>query len=53
MEQTIRQQMEGMINEFCDHFCKYPEMEIPEGKDEDWLWADPDSPCNKCPFIRW
>lgn len=36
---------------FCDEYCKYPSMPIPEGKSEDWLFED-DSPCLKCPFTK-
>lgn len=34
----------------CNDYCKYPNMPIPEGKDDDWLLCDKDSPCNKCPL---
>ena len=38
--------------EICDGYCKYPNMPIPEGKDEDWLINDEDSPCISCPFNK-
>lgn len=50
-EKTIAQQFEEIASEMCDKYCKYPNMPIPEGKDEDWLYAD-DGPCNKCPLNR-
>ena len=38
--------------EICDGYCKYPNMPVPEGKDEDWLINDEDSPCISCPFNK-
>lgn len=40
-----------VIEEMCDNYCKYPE-QLPEGKDEDWLRNDPESPCADCPLSR-
>ena len=51
MEKSITQQIEEVKEEMCDKYCKYPEMPIPEGKDEDWLF-DSDSPCNNCPLNK-
>ena len=34
----------------CNEYCKWPCMEIPEGKTEDWLYVDDESPCIKCPL---
>lgn len=36
----------------CDKYCKYPNQPIPEGKTEDWLIEDEDSPCNNCPLNK-
>ncbi len=33
----ITSQLEEIKAEICDHYCKYPEKPIPEGKTEDWL----------------
>lgn len=43
--------LEETLAEMCDHYCKYPEMTPPEGKDENWLF-DSDSPCNNCPLNK-
>lgn len=42
---------EELASVFCDKYCKYPSMPIPEGKSEDWLFED-DSPCVTCPFKK-
>lgn len=49
---TITQQIEDICTEICDHYCKYPCQPIPDGKDEDWLMTDDDSPCINCPLNR-
>ena len=51
-KQTVAQIMEEVIEEMCDHYCKWPNEPIPEGKSEDWLINDDDSPCNDCPLNR-
>ena len=48
---TITQQFEEIIEEMCDKYCKYPEMPIPEGKDEGWL-CEEGSPCETCPLNK-
>ena len=50
-EKTITQQIHDIAGEFCNKYCKYPELPIPEGKDENWLMEDDDSPCNTCPLV--
>ncbi len=52
MDKTISQQFEDIIQEMCDKYCKWPCEPIPEGKGEDWLIEDPESPCNSCPLNR-
>ena len=47
---TITEQFEHIKESMCDKYCKYPCMPIPEGKDENWLCEDDDSPCNSCPL---
>ena len=47
----ITEILEETLAEMCDNYCKYPEMPIPEGKSEDWLF-DADSPCNNCPLNK-
>ena len=49
---TITQQIEDICGEICDNYCKYPCQPIPDGKDEDWLMTDDDSPCVNCPLSR-
>lgn len=49
---SISQLLEEAKEEICNHYCKYPYEPIPEGKDEDWLWTDPESPCQHCPLDR-
>lgn len=41
--------IEKTCNKMCDSYCKYPLMDPPEGKNEDWLYED-DSPCCNCPL---
>ena len=48
---TITQQLDKVMSDMCDNFCKYPHMTPPEGKDEDWL-SEADSPCSECPMLR-
>ena len=49
---TITEQIEDICGEICDNYCKYPNMPIPDGKTEDWLFTDDDSPCVNCPLSR-
>lgn len=49
---TVAGILEQVISDFCDNYCKYPNMPIPEGKNKDWLIEDEDSPCRKCPCER-
>lgn len=51
-EKTIPQMLEDIAKEMCDHYCKYSAQEPPEGKDENWLIEDDESPCNTCPMNR-
>lgn len=47
----LNEQIEAAKIKFCDELCIYTHNAIPEGKDEDWLINDDDSPCNTiCPF---
>ena len=52
MDKKVTEVLTEVVEEFCQHYCKYPEMETPEGKSDDWLTEDEDSPCNNCPFMR-
>lgn len=52
MKKTITKMLEEVMTEMCDSYCKYPLQEPPEGKDENWLGEDKDSPCNSCPLRR-
>ncbi len=49
---SITQQIEEICDEICDNYCKWPHEPIPEGKDEEWLMCDPESPCQSCPLNR-
>lgn len=49
---TITQILEDVSNEMCESYCKYTHMEPPEGKDENWLTEDDESPCIMCPLNR-
>jgi len=51
-EKSITEIIESVKEDICDKYCKYPCMTPPEGKDEDWLTMDKDSPCNTCPLLR-
>ena len=44
---TITEQLDKIKEDICDHYCKYPEM---DGKEDDWLLMDEDSPCKNCPL---
>ena len=44
--------VENMKSAMCDGYCKYPSQEVPEGKTEDWLIEDDDSPCLTCPMNK-
>ena len=43
---------EEVCQKMCNEYCKYPLEPVPEGKTEDWLWGDEDSPCRSCPLNR-
>lgn len=49
---SVTEIMEEVRDEICNHYCKYPIQPIPEGKTEDWLFDDPDSPCQNCLLDR-
>lgn len=51
-EKSITEIIESIKEDICDKYCKYPCMTPPDGKDEDWLTNDQDSPCNTCPLLR-
>lgn len=48
-EEPAIRTIEKAMEEFCDHYCRYPYMPVPEGKTEDWLYEE-GSPCSQCPF---
>ena len=50
MAQTITEILEDVKEKMCNDYCKYPNQPTPEGKDEDWLFEDEESPCVKCPL---
>ena len=49
-KKSISDQIEEVKEAMCNKYCKYSEMEPPEGKGEDWLYTDDESPCQKCPL---
>ena len=48
--QTIPAILAEIAEQMCTTRCKWPEMEIPDGRSIDWLVDDNDSPCNTCPL---
>ena len=49
---TITKQLEEIFEDFCNNYCKYPVLPIPEGREDNWLSEDEDSPCETCPLNR-
>lgn len=49
---SVSEILEEVKAEMCNDFCKYTAQEPPEGKDEDWLVNDDESPCGICPLNR-
>ena len=52
MSQTISEIIEKVKADMCDHYCIYTHQPLPDGRSEDWLLEDDDSPCKKCPLLR-
>ena len=51
---TISEQMDAIINEICENYCKYPDVAKSEAKDVDY--ADDllyDKYCANCPMNKW
>lgn len=49
---SIVEILEEVSADFCNNYCKWPTMPTPEGRDEEWLTQDEDSPCFNCPIGR-
>ena len=49
---NVREIIEEVCGDICQHYCKWPEWATQEGKPEDWLTDDPESPCQHCPLDR-
>lgn len=49
-QMSVSDIIEKTKTEMCDHYCRYPKEPIPEGKSENWLFEDDDSPCMTCPL---
>lgn len=49
---SVTELIEKVKEDMCNGYCKYSNAPIPEGKTEDWLYEDEDSPCNDCPLNR-
>lgn len=49
---SVATMLQEIAEDMCNNYCKYPHQHIPDGKDEDWLTEDPESPCQKCPLNR-
>lgn len=47
---TVTESIEKIKEKMCDDYCKYRNMPIPEGKEEDWMLTDEESPCFNCPL---
>lgn len=47
---SILETLEDVKQRMCDGYCKYAHSPVPEGKSEDWLFEDDDSPCINCPL---
>lgn len=52
MSKTISEQIEDIKSNMCDNYCKYSNAPTPEGKSENWLFEDDDSPCKTCPLCE-
>lgn len=52
MKKTVIKLLEDIASEFCDKYCKYTSAPVPEGKTENWLYEDENSPCNSCPINK-
>lgn len=48
---SISEILTETVEAMCSNYCKYPDMPVPEGKNEDWLSED-GSPCETCPLNR-
>lgn len=47
----ISEQIEKIVFDICDKYCKYPEAAVKEHpEDPDWLNESGESPCNSCPL---
>ena len=51
-EKKVTDILEEVIEEMCDKYCHFPSDPIPEGKNEDWLITDENSPCYTCPLNK-
>lgn len=51
-EKKVTDILEEVIEAMCDRYCHFPSDPVSEGKDEDWLSFDSDSPCNTCPLNK-
>ena len=49
MEQNIREQLEEVANEFCNHYCKYPEQ---WDEEKEGCPLDESKVCKNCPLNR-
>lgn len=49
---SITAVLEQTKEEMCNNYCKYPNQPAPDGKTEDWLYEDDDSPCQSCPLNK-
>ena len=51
-EKKVTDILEEVIEEMCDKYCHFPSDPVPEGKEEDWLTTDENSPCYTCPLNK-
>ena len=47
---SIAEILEDTKAEMCNKYCRYPQEPIPEGRSDNWLVEDDDSPCMNCPL---
>lgn len=49
-QKSVSAIIEETKEDICKNYCKYPTLPVPEGRTENWLIEDDDSPCMNCPL---
>lgn len=53
IEQSIRQQLEEIASEICDHYCKYPgEYDVERLTEEEFSEKLVAAHCEMCPLVQ-